>query len=180
MKKRILLVAAVMLCVLAVAFGQGHFRRRAAEVSINENGAIAIKAQAGQGIAVTGNTAITGTLSASGLFTATAGVTLPAGANVTRDTGTASATAGAATLNKQTGTITSEAITTAAGAAYTLTLTNSVVSATSRVTGSVDNGTNTQGIPVVGLVTPGSGSVTIKVYNLHASQALNGTIKINF
>ena len=93
MKKRILLVAAVMLCVLAVAYGQGRLHRRAAEVSINENGAIVIKAQAGQAVAVTGNTAITGTLSASGTVTASAGLSV-SGRNVAYATKTA-LTAGA-------------------------------------------------------------------------------------
>lgn len=93
---------------------------------------------------------------------------------------TATASAGAATLSKTLGTITSEALTTAAAAAYTLTLTNTTVAATSVVLASVDNGTNTQGIPIVGTITSGAGSVVIKVYNLHASQALNGTLKINF
>jgi hypothetical protein len=111
---------------------------------------------------------------------ASTGITMGTGTAISVDNGTAAATAGAATLSKQSGVITSEAVTTAAQAAYTLTLTNTVVAATSRVTASVDNGTNTQGIPVVGIVTPGSGSVVIKVYNLHATQALNGTLKIAF
>lgn len=93
---------------------------------------------------------------------------------------TATASSGAATLSKLSGTVTSEALTTAAAAAYTLTLTNTKIAATSRVLASVANGTNTQGIPVVSTVVPGSGSVVIKVFNLHATEALNGTIKINF
>jgi len=105
-------------------------------------------------------------------------VVLPNGAAI--DGGTASATGGAATLNKNAGKITSEALTTAAGVAYTLTLTNSEIAAADIVLASVKNGTNTQGIPRVGLVTPAAGSVTIQVYNDHASQALNGTIVISF
>lgn len=96
------------------------------------------------------------------------------------DTGTATAVAGAATVSKQRGVVTSEALTTAAAAAYTLTLTNTKIAAGDVVVASVQNGTNSQGIPVVGEVTPGAGSATIKVYNLHASQAFNGTIKISF
>lgn len=99
---------------------------------------------------------------------------------VVGDTGTATAAAGAATLSKQSGIITSEALTTAAAAAYTLTLTNTKIADTDKVFASVQNGTNTQGIPVVGTVTPSAGSVVIKVHNLHASEALNGTIKISF
>jgi hypothetical protein len=59
------------------------------------------------------------------------------------DTGTATASAGAATLSKPTGVITSEALTTAAAAAYTLTLTNTLITTSSKVMASVSNGTNT-------------------------------------
>lgn len=93
----------------------------------------------------------------------------------------AEATAGAATVNAQRGYVTSEALTTAAGAAYTLTLTNSRIAAASHVVATVEDGTNTQGIPVVGTVkVTAAGTAVIKVYNLHASQALNGTILISF
>lgn len=98
------------------------------------------------------------------------------------DTGTktATATAGAATLSKDAGVITSEALTTAGLAAYTLTLTNTSIAAADQVFASVANGTNTQGTPVVGLITPGAGSCTIEVRNVHATEALNGTLKIAF
>ncbi len=98
----------------------------------------------------------------------------------TISSGTATATSGAATLNKRSGKITSEALTTAAAAAYTLTLTNSAIAATDIVLVSVANGTNTQGIVVPGRVTPGNGSVVILIENQHASQALNGTLVISF
>lgn len=91
------------------------------------------------------------------------------------------ATAGAATVSAQRGYVTSEALTTAAGAAYTLTLTNTLIAAASQVVATVENGTNTQGIPVVSTAkVPAAGSAVIVVYNLHASQALNGTILISF
>lgn len=94
--------------------------------------------------------------------------------------GTASATAGAATLNAGRGKITSEALTTAAGAVYTLTLTDSRIAAADLVFASVANGTNTQGVPAVGRVSPAAGSVAIEIRNEHASQALNGTLVISF
>ena len=96
------------------------------------------------------------------------------------DTGTATATAGAATSNTQRGTITSEALTTAAGSDYVLTLTNSKISSSSIIVASADNGTNTTEGIAINRITPGSGSATIRVRNTHASSALNGTIKINF
>lgn len=114
-----------------------------------------------------------------GLVTANDGLTMGAGSDLTFDTGTATAVAGAATLNKQAGTVTSEALVTAAGSDYTLTLTNSVIAATSKVFVSVANGTNTTVDMYVSEVTPGAGSCTVVVKN-DSGSALNGTIKISF
>lgn len=97
------------------------------------------------------------------------------------DSGTAGATAGAATLSKQSGTVTTESLSTAAGAIYTLTLTNSLVTSTSHIpTPSVCNGTNSQGQPTVLTVTPGSGQLVIVIKNVDAAAAFNGTLKISF
>lgn len=94
--------------------------------------------------------------------------------------GSASATAGAATLAKRRGKITSEALTTAAGANYTLTITNTEAAAADMVFASVANGTNTtEGLSIL-RVTPGAGSIVIVVRNAHASAALNGTIVVSF
>lgn len=95
--------------------------------------------------------------------------------------GTAAATAGAATLDAYAGKVTSEALTTAQNAIYTLTITNSLVAAGDVVMATVANGTNTQGTIQIGRVTPGAGSIAITVINKHAtSQALNGTIVVSF
>jgi hypothetical protein len=91
----------------------------------------------------------------------------------------ASATAGAATLNRLAGRITSESLATAAGAEYTLTLTNSHIQATDMVFAMAGKGTTTTGIPAIGGVTPGNGSVVITVTNLD-SVAFNGTVQIDF
>lgn len=98
------------------------------------------------------------------------------------DTGTktAAATAGAATLNKSSGRITSEALTTAAGASYALTLTNSKIAAGDLVFASVQFGTSTTGIPVISSVAESAGQVIIKVENNDLAAAFNGTIKISF
>ncbi len=97
------------------------------------------------------------------------------------DTGTATASSGAATLSTKTGVVTTESLTTAQNAIYTLTLTNTKIAATSVVLVSVGNGTNTQGTPMLGAVTPAAGSCVIKVINKHATaEALNGTLKIAF
>lgn len=128
------------------------------------------------------NMAIGGTTPAAGAFTtaSTTGLATLASAKVDTGTKTAAATAGAATLAKNAGVITSEALTTAAGASYTLTLTNTTIAAADQVMASVAFGTSTTGSPVVTLVTPAAGSVVIVVQNVHASAALNGTIKISF
>lgn len=95
-------------------------------------------------------------------------------------TKTATATSGAATLDKSAGVITSEALSTAAGASYTLTLTDSQIAAADQVYASVRYGTSTTGTPSVTKITPAAGSVVIVVQNVHASAALNGTLKISF
>jgi hypothetical protein len=99
----------------------------------------------------------------------------------------ATASAGAATLNNKCGTITSEALTTAVGSAYTLTLTNSVIAAADIVLVEVGNGTNTGGGPTLQKVTPASGSAVISVINnntgtgaANSVQALNGTITVKY
>lgn len=115
----------------------------------------------------------------------TIGATTPAAATVAPiyvDNGTksATATAGAATLNKNAGTITSESLTTAAAGTYTLTITNSTILATDQVMASVQFGTSTTGQPDIYTVTPAAGSLVIVVGNSAASAAFNGTIKISF
>jgi hypothetical protein len=100
--------------------------------------------------------------------------------SIGKGTKTASATAGAATLNQPSGIITSEALTTAAAATYTLTLTNSAIAATDIVQVTLGNGTNSAGAPVINTVTPASGSVVVVVKNVHASAALNGTLIFMF
>src|SRR5271157_309345 len=98
------------------------------------------------------------------------------------DTGTKTATAssGAATLNKMAGVITSESLTTAAGADYTLTLTNSDIAATDQVFASVALGSAATGTPAVATVAPGTTSVVIVIQNIHATAAFTGTLLISF
>lgn len=92
----------------------------------------------------------------------------------------ATAVAGAATLDGATGIVTTEALTTAAGGVYTLTLTNSSIGGNDIVLVTVAEGTSTGGQPLVGKVQPGGGSCVIRILNLHASAAFNGTLLIGF
>lgn len=93
---------------------------------------------------------------------------------------TVTGSAGAATLNGVKGIITTESLTTAAGAVYTETLTNSAIAANSVVLVEVGNGTNSAGSPALTTVTNAAGSTVIKIQNIHASAALNGTLTISF
>jgi hypothetical protein len=94
--------------------------------------------------------------------------------------GKATSTAGAATINAQSGVITTEALSTAAGATYTMTLTNKAINADSVVVVTVGKGTATAGEPVTQFITPAAGSAVILIRNVSAAAALNGTIKIFF
>lgn len=92
---------------------------------------------------------------------------------------TQTSTANAATSNTFAGRIVTEAVTTAANATYTMTLTNSLVTATSTVLASVQSGTSTAGRPVVDSITPAAGSVVIIIRNI-GTVALNGTLLISW
>ena len=95
------------------------------------------------------------------------------------DIATATATAGAATCNSLVGSITSEALTTAAAAEYTLTVTNDKIAAGDLVFASVD-ALASAGTPGIGGCTVTAGQVVITVTNLHAANAFDDPIKVNF
>ena len=86
----------------------------------------------------------------------------------------------AVTLNGVKGTVTTESLTTAAGAVFTSTLTNSAITASSIVLVSVGLGSATTGSPALTTVTPAAGSAVIKIQNIHASAAFNGTLTHSF
>lgn len=97
--------------------------------------------------------------------------------NSTIVTGTASS--GAVTASGLVGQITTESLTTAAAAEYTLTITNAQVADDDLVFASVDaNGS--AGTPGIGGCTAAAGSVVITITNLHASAAFDGALKVNF
>lgn len=104
----------------------------------------------------------------------------PAAETLGMNGGTGTAASNAVTLNQGSGVITLEALTTAAGATYTLTLTNSYIAAADIVLVMVDLGAGTDGTPVVTSVEPAAGSVVIIIQNIHASDAFNAAIKIRF
>lgn len=93
--------------------------------------------------------------------------------------GTGTTSSNAVTINAGAGVITTESLTTAAGASQAITLTNSFVAATDMVFVTINGGTSTTGSIEVRAV-PGAGSVTITLYNRHASAAFNGTFILAF
>ncbi len=99
-------------------------------------------------------------------------------AGMSSEVGTASATAGAATCDDLVCQITTESLSTAAGAEYTLTLTNNKIAAGDLVFASVDAGSST-GTPGIGGCTVTAGQVIITVTNLNAATAFNNTLKVN-
>jgi len=92
---------------------------------------------------------------------------------------TASATSGAATLNTRSGLITTDSVTTAVGSTYTLTLTNSAVTAAVTPQVFLDNGTNTTTGAAVTSITPSAGSLVVVITN-NGTAALNGTLLVAF
>jgi hypothetical protein len=84
------------------------------------------------------------------------------------------------TLNANDGIVTTPALTTAAGATFTLTVTNANATPNSIVQVEVmGGGTNTNLGTYVNEVTPAAGSFTVNLKNGNAG-ALNGSVKIGF
>lgn len=83
------------------------------------------------------------------------------------------------TINFVSGTIITAVTATAGLAVKTVTLTNSTITAASKVFVSIGDYGGT-GIPLVYQVTPAASSVVIKIYNAHASVALSAAFDIDF
>jgi hypothetical protein len=98
--------------------------------------------------------------------------------NATPAASTATSVAGRAAVNASSAIITTEALTTASEAIYTLTLSNNQITGATNLILAVSNGTNTGGIPVLWSVTVGGQVANIKIKNAGAS-AFNGTLQIN-
>lgn len=98
--------------------------------------------------------------------------------NLRMNCGTATGTSNASTLANKCGTITTESATTAAGATFTETITDTVVAASDICMASIT--TSGTGTPAVTKVTPAAGSLVIITQNIHASAAFNATLVISF
>ncbi len=87
--------------------------------------------------------------------------------------------ANAVTASGNAGVITTSALTTAGGASYAITWTNTKITATSVLSFCIQGGTNTvQNITFT--CVPGAGTATLTIYNNTAATALNGTILIGY
>lgn len=87
---------------------------------------------------------------------------------------------GVTTLNARAGRVTTAAQTVTQTGVYTLTVTNSFVTATSIVHASLRNGTNTLGFPVLSRVTPAAGAVAFTWTAADTTQPLSGTLQVDF
>ena len=83
------------------------------------------------------------------------------------------------TINQPSGTITVGSVATAGLASRTVTLTNSFITANSKVFVSLGDYGGT-GTPIVQKVTPAAGSVAIVIYNAHATVALSAAFDLDF
>lgn len=87
--------------------------------------------------------------------------------------------ANAVTASGNAGTITTSSLTTAGGANYAITWTNTFIVSTSQVLLTIAGGTNTTQNITLKCV-PGSGTATLTIYNNTVATALNGTILISY
>lgn len=116
-------------------------------------------------IDLSGNLDVAGTIVSTG----------PAGV----DGGTATLSSNAATLSQYAGQITTESLTTAAGASQALTLTIAGIATTDLAFAQLAGGSSSAGTPILSAVCTAN-TLTITVLNKHASAALNGTLIINY
>ena len=133
----------------------------------------------GNGLAINGTlTGVTDITSSGAVLsssaTAASGYATGAGGAVTQIT---SASTGV-TLSKPTGQITTVALTTAAAAEERFTVTNTLVAATDVI--ALSTTYNGAGTPMLSVVNVAAGAFDIVISNVHAANALNAVMVINF
>lgn len=101
------------------------------------------------------------------------------GGKLSAETAAVTLSSNAGEINATAGRITTEALTTAAGAAVTLTITNNLVEAGDIIFVTRQGGTSDEGTEIV-LAVAGAGSFTILIENRHASAAFDGTFIFGF
>ena len=106
-------------------------------------------------------------------------IRLDGAAVVEAETAAVTLSSNAGTLSKRMGLITTEALTTAAGVAVTLTITNTLCALTDLIRVWRQGGTSDEGTEIFYAI-PGDGSFTILLENRHASAAFDGTFIFGF
>lgn len=84
------------------------------------------------------------------------------------------------TVNRQSGKLTTKTITPIAGDDQYVWLFNSLITTSSKVFTEIDDNGSGTGTPIIRQVKTYSGVALIVIYNAHASEAINGILKINF
>lgn len=105
---------------------------------------------------------------------------MTAGSSRTVPMGTGTCSSNAVTINTPVGKITTESLSTAAGAVQAITLTNSSVAAADVVIATVIGGSSSTGIAGISKSVAGSGSCVITLTNTALVAALNGTVIIGY
>lgn len=95
------------------------------------------------------------------------------------ETGTGTCVTNAVTINKRNGRISTESLTTAAGATQAITLTNDRIAAASNIVGSIALYAGT-GLPIIKSIVCSAGSAVITLHNAHGAAALNDVVRIDF
>ena len=128
---------------------------------------------------VDGASTLTGAI-APGAINPTGDISLATGKQTRNKGGTGTCVSNAVTISQQTGRITTEALSTAAAATQAITLTNTLIAATTQILCQITGGSYTAGIPIVEKAVPGSGSAVLTLRNVAAAAGLNGTVIIDF
>ncbi len=103
-----------------------------------------------------------------------------AGAVFNADTGTDTCISNACTINKMVGRVTTESLTTAAGAAQPITINNSQAAVGDFVLVTVNGGTNTRLNAAIAATVSGTGVITAVLVNNEPTNAFNGTAIFTF
>lgn len=88
--------------------------------------------------------------------------------------------ANAVTASGNAGVITTSSLTTAGGASYAITWTNTLITSTSVIGLTIQGGTNNATRNITFTCVPGAGSATLTIYNNTAATSLNGTLLIGY
>lgn len=127
----------------------------------------------------TGGLMVDSGVSAASLMSLTAVNTLTGAGQIVLAKANGTEAANAVTASGNAGFITTSALTTAAGASYSITWTNTLITATSVIGLTIQGGTNTV-YSVQFSVVAGAGSATLVIHNVGPTDALNGTIVIGY